>query len=223
MVPQAEWQARCRRIAELRSWQGERRELLQTRVAVELEAFDEPRQEVGSEQQPGLRYDEGLGRRRPTFSPAAGTYGVAQTVSISDSTSGASIYYTTNDSTPTTSSTKYSTTIKVSSTETLKAIAVATGHSNSAVATASYTITPVTAMPTFSPAAGTYGVAQTVSISDSTSGASIYYTTNDSTPTTSSTKYSTTIKVSSTETLKAIAVATGHSVSAVASSIYIIQ
>ena len=48
----------------------------------------------------------------PTFSPAAGTYSGAQSVTISDATSGATIYYTTNGTTPTTSSTKYTGTIR---------------------------------------------------------------------------------------------------------------
>ena len=62
-------------------------------------------------------------------------------MSISDATSGATIYYTTNGTTPTTSSAVYTGPITVSSTETLKAIAVATGDTNSAVASAAYTIT----------------------------------------------------------------------------------
>jgi hypothetical protein len=92
----------------------------------------------------------------PTFSPVAGTYTAAQTVSISDSTSGATIYYTTNGSTPSTSSTVYSGAITVSSTETLEAIATATGYSTSAVATGAYTISiptnPVPAISGISPA-----------------------------------------------------------------------
>ena len=226
-------------------------------------------------------------------------------MSISDATSGATIYYTTNGTTPTTSSTQYTGPITVSTTETLQAIAVATGDTNSAVASATYTITrdgchadlltrrrdlylgavgehlrcdlrrnhllhdqrnyadhildPVhrpdygehdgdaggdrgshgrhqqrgsrrpptpshatVATPTFSPAAGTYSSAQSVTISDATSGATIYYTTNGTTPTTSSTQYTGPITVSSTETLEAIAVATGDTNSAVASATYTI-
>jgi hypothetical protein len=160
----------------------------------------------------------------PTFSPAAGTYSTTQTVTISDATAGATIYYTTNGTAPTTSSTKYTGAITVSATETLEAIAIATGYSNSAVATATYTIGAATTLPapTFSPAAGTYSTSQTVTISDATAGTTIYYTTNGTTPTTSSTKYTGAITVSATETIEAIAVETGYSNSAMATATYTI-
>ena len=80
----------------------------------------------------------------PTFSPAAGTYASAQSVTISDATSGATIYYTTNGTTPTTSSTVYSAPITVSATETVEAIATASGYTTSAVGTAAYTISGTT-------------------------------------------------------------------------------
>ena len=76
----------------------------------------------------------------PTFSPAAGTYTSAQNVTISTTTTGASIYYTKDGSTPTASSTPYTGAIAVSSTTTIKAIAVKEGNDDSDVATATYTI-----------------------------------------------------------------------------------
>jgi glucosylceramidase len=163
----------------------------------------------------------------PTFSPAPGTYTAAQSVSLSDTTTGASIYYTTNGSAPTTSSTLYTpgTPIAVSATTTINAIALAPGYTNSAVATGTYTINiPTVATPTFSPATGSFSAAQSVTISDTTTGASIYYTTDGSTPTTSSTLFSPSspIAVSSTTTINAIAVATGYLNSTVATGTYTI-
>ena len=157
----------------------------------------------------------------PTFSPAAGTYTSTQMVSISDSTSGATIYYTTNGSTPTTASAVYSSAITVSETETLKAIGTHSGDTNSSVGSAKYTIKVAT--PTFSPGAGTYTATQTITISDATSGANIYYTTNGSTPTTASTHYTSPVSVSVSQTLKALATHTGDTNSAVGSAVYTIQ
>jgi hypothetical protein len=81
----------------------------------------------------------------PTFSPAPGTYTASQSVSLSDTASGATLYYTTDGSTPTTSSTKYTTPILLSATTTIKAVAAASGYNNSAVASGTYTIskTPI--------------------------------------------------------------------------------
>ena len=159
----------------------------------------------------------------PTFSLVSGTYPTAQSVAISDATSGASIYYTTNGATPTTSSAICSGPITVSSSETLEAIAVETGYANSTVATATYTIASVLPAPTFSVAGGTFTSAQSVSISDATTGRTIYYTTNGTVPTTTSAVYTGPITVSSNETLEAIAVETGYTNSAVATATYTIN
>jgi hypothetical protein len=160
----------------------------------------------------------------PIFSPAQGTYTSVQSVTITDSTTGAAIYYTTNGTTPTASSTKYIGAISVSATETIEAIAIAPGFANSIVSTATYTINlAAAATPVISPTAGTYSATQSVTITDSTAGATIYYTINGTTPTASSTLYSGAISVSATETVEAIAVASGFSNSAVASAIYTIS
>ena len=77
----------------------------------------------------------------PTFSPAGGTYTATQTVALSDSTPGATIYYTTDGSIPTTSSSVYSVPITAAATTQINAIAVASGYSNSDLASSTYTIT----------------------------------------------------------------------------------
>ena len=84
----------------------------------------------------------------PTFSPAAGTYSSTQSVAISTSTSGATICYTSDGSTPTadgagtcTHGTTYTTAVSVATTLTLKAIASKSGYTDSGVASALYTIT----------------------------------------------------------------------------------
>ena len=165
----------------------------------------------------------GTAAAAPTFSVAAGTYAAAQTVALADATTGATIYYTTNGTTPATASTKYTAPITVSATETIEAIAAVAGYTNSAVASAKYTIETPAATPVFSVAAGTYAAAQSVSISDATAGAAIYYTTNGTAPTTASAKYVGVISVAATETLKAIAAAAGYTNSAVASATYTIE
>jgi hypothetical protein len=87
-----------------------------------------------------------------------------------------------------------------------------------------YTVESKTATPEFSPKAGTYTGAQNISIKDTDSGAVIYYTTNGTTPTTSSPQYTgTAIAVGSTETLKALAIAPAYALSAVRSGVYTID
>jgi len=78
----------------------------------------------------------------PMFSVAPGTYTATQTVTISDAMAGAIIYYTTDGTAPTVTSTTYTTPVIVSSTETLMATASAPGDALSPVASASYTIVP---------------------------------------------------------------------------------
>lgn len=74
-----------------------------------------------------------------TFNVVTRTYAADQSVTVSCATSRASIYYTSDGSTPGSSSTRPTSAIKVFSTSTPKAIAVATDNTNSAIATAAYT------------------------------------------------------------------------------------
>ncbi len=80
----------------------------------------------------------------PTFAPSPGTYTSTQQVSISDSTPGTSIYYTTDGSAPLISSTNYNGAITVSSSETITAMALAPGYLQSLAAVGTYIISSLT-------------------------------------------------------------------------------
>ena len=166
---------------------------------------------------------------KPTFAPPGGPFSTPQPVTITSTTPGAKIYYTTDGSTPTTGSNAYTTAVAVSSTETIQAIATAPGYTTSALATAAYTITQIPATaPAFSPVAGTYSAPPPLSVTifSTTPGSTIYYTTDGSTPTTTTSNtvfaYTTPVPVSANETIKAIAAATGYTTSPVGSATYTI-
>ena len=144
----------------------------------------------------------------PTISPGSGTFTGTRSVTLSDTLSGATIYYTTDGTTPTASSPVYGNTpLAVSTNETITAIASASGYLQSASASATYTSTNTTSNPVFSLGGGTYSGAQTLKLTDSSSGAAIYYTTDGSTPTSSSAMYSQPLTIPASETVRAIAVA----------------
>ena len=133
------------------------------------------------------------------------------TVSIVCATEGATIYYTTNGNTPTTSSTPYTGPLTEDvSGKTIKAIAVKSGMINSDVGSGS--VTMQCAKPVFTRS----GNSLTITCPFPTSGVKIYYTKNDGDPTPSSTQYSGAITVAENDVIKAIAIATGYNNSAVA-------
>jgi hypothetical protein len=144
----------------------------------------------------------------PTFSTPGGTYQAYKSITITDATPGASIYYTVTGVTPTIYSTQYTGPISVNRNMTLEAVAAVPGGPAGSVATASYTFVPAVA-PAFSKAAGVYQGTQSIAISDATTAASIYYTVTGVTPTTSSTRYTGPVTVSSNMTLKAVAAVPG--------------
>jgi hypothetical protein len=157
----------------------------------------------------------------PTITPNGGSFTNSVQVTLQSATSGATIYYTTNGSTPTTSSTQYSSPFTLSATATIRAMAVASGYSNSSVSSATFTkSTPTAATPTITPNGGSFTSSQQVTLQTSTPGAVIYYTTNGSTPTTGSTQYSSPFTLSATATVRAMAVASGYSNSSVSSATF---
>ncbi|MED3562227.1 fibronectin type III domain-containing protein [Bacillus xiapuensis] len=136
--------------------------------------------------------------------PSSGTYNATQNVTLSVVPSGATIYYTTNGSTPTTSSSVYNSPIAVSTNTTIKFFAQDGSGNATSVQTATYTIDTVAPVVTISPVAGTYNATQSVTITSNEG--TIYYTVDGTTPTVSSTVYSTPISVSATQTIKYLVV-----------------
>ena len=111
----------------------------------------------------------------PTMDPGAGTYTQSVQVTMSSSTPNSTIYYSTDGSDALDRIDPLSAPITLTTSETLKAIAVASGFIQSTATTNAYVISTQTATPIFTPPAGSYATAQTVSITDSTAGAVIYY------------------------------------------------
>ena len=157
----------------------------------------------------------------PSFSIGTGTFSAPFTVTISEASTCAAVYYTTDGSTPTTASAVYSSPISISKTTTLQAIAECPESGSSAVSSATYTFSlSVPNPPSFSIGTGTFSAPFTVTISEASTCATVYYTTDGSTPTTASAVYSSPISISTTTMLKAIAECSGGSSSSVSSATY---
>ena len=145
----------------------------------------------------------------PVFDPVAGEYLNSQTIAITCATAGATIHYTTDGTDPTVSDPAYSSPIAISHGMTLKAIAAADGHLDSEIASATYTI-PQTAAPTVYPAAGTYTIGTPIQLFQAEVGQKFYYTTDGSTPTTSSTLYTGPLSLTADMTLKVLTTRSGY-------------
>ena len=108
----------------------------------------------------------------------------------------------------------------------MKAIATASGNATSAVASAAYTVQQPAATPVITPAAGTYTTSVSVTITDASSGASIYYTSDGTTPSPgvgTTKQYTASFSLTASVTVKAIASGGGFANSAVASNAYTVQ
>jgi hypothetical protein len=159
----------------------------------------------------------------PIIKPAAGTYAAPLTVTITDQTKNATIYYSVNGG----AGTEYTHAITVEETETITAYATASGDTKSSTTSAIYTIEPVVPEPAFMPKGGKYGAEQYVALEDTTTikVVTIHYTLDGSDPLTSSTakKYAgTKIAIAKTATIKAAATAPGCIDSPVRSETYTI-
>ncbi|MCM1170062.1 MAG: chitobiase/beta-hexosaminidase C-terminal domain-containing protein [Bacteroides sp.] len=122
--------------------------------------------------------DPGVTVAAPTFNPAGGEVEPNSKVMITCATNGATIHYTTDNSTPSASSTEYTTPIEITEAVTIKAIAVLDGK-ESEVAEAAYTIKqPLSVTVTFNPVSGSKvppGTTFTVSGTHNDAGNGMFY------------------------------------------------
>lgn len=156
----------------------------------------------------------------PTINPASGTYNTQQNITISTTTPGATIRYTLDGTNPSqTNGIIYTGSFVVSENKVVKAIAYKSGMTDSTIAIRTYYIRAAT--PTFSVPTGTYYNDQNVTISTTTTGASIYYTLDGSDPTpTNGTLYTGPVLINKSATLKAVAYKDNMELSPVASATY---
>jgi uncharacterized repeat protein (TIGR03803 family) len=158
----------------------------------------------------------------PTIIPGSSVFVSSESVTLSDVTPSASMYYTTDGTTPTTSSTLYTGPIMITETEQIQAIASADNYVTSLPASAQFTLAAQLPTPTISPNGGPSASAPTVSFSDAANGATVsyYYTTDSSVPSTGSTLYTAPFSVPASAKVSVIAVAPGWVNSPVASAVF---
>ena len=161
----------------------------------------------------------------PEFSPAGGYYEEPVQVTITTTTEGAEIRYTTDGSEPTQTSTLFTAPISVSKITTIKARAFHPDFNPSIIVSATYQFPGVdqVAKPTFTPESGSYADVS-VTINCATPGASIYYTLNGNEPTEQDMLFEEPIEMpEGTTILKAKAFKTGMDPSVVATASYIVE
>lgn len=154
---------------------------------------------------------------------ANGAFAGSTTVTITCDTTAASIYYTTDGSEPSAENgTLYNGAIDVTNSVTIKAIALKDGCVPSAVVTKKLTNTSCVEIPVLSVPAGDFWNTITVFVTGATSGATYYYTTDGTEPSSSSSKYvaSTGIKIDATTNLKVVGTKSGLANSSVVSAEY---
>ena len=162
------------------------------------------------------------------LNPGTGTYSAGQLVTMTNTTSGAAIYYTTDGTVPVfgNANTKlYSAPVAVNASQTIRAISYKNSAQDGAVAVGFYTI-PTVSNPVFSPVAGVCASPCSITITTPTAGAAIYYTTTGNNPVvgTGFTKlYTGPVAITGATTFKAIGVLSGMLNSSVVTANYTVS
>jgi len=142
----------------------------------------------------------------PVMTPGGGTYAAAQTVTLTTTSPGTRIHYTTNGIEPTVADPSVASggTVTIAASSTLRARVFRDGWTPSDASLATYWLTLGTvAMPTFTPPGGTYTSPQTVAIGSTTPGATIRYTADGAEPAWQSALYAGPVTVATDAVLKA--------------------
>jgi len=157
----------------------------------------------------------------PVFSLPSGKYTGGISVALSDASPHAILHYTLDGSTPGASSPIYAGPISIPSGYiTISAVAIENGSAMSWLAQATYSIVAQAPAPLISPAPGAYPVGQLITITDANAAATIRYTTDGSTPTSTSNWYHGPIALAGSAVIKALAITSGEAASNVSSAIY---
>jgi alpha-tubulin suppressor-like RCC1 family protein len=158
----------------------------------------------------------------PTMAPSGGSYTSSQTVTLSTTTPGATVHYTTDGVEPGPAD-PAGTTVVVDRSLTLRAAGFRAGWTTSQTIVQTYWLSlGAAAAPAFSPPGGAYDVAQTVSVSSATSGAAIRYTLDGTEPSLSSAAYVSPLVISAGATIRARAFKVDHTPSATSTAVYTI-
>jgi sugar lactone lactonase YvrE len=116
----------------------------------------------------------------PAIAPVTGSIAKATTITITSPVKDSALYYTTNGTLPTTSSSKYTEPFSVAKTAVITAFATISGQPNTGASVSAYLYVPA---PAITPGTETIHKATSVTINDADTKAQIYYTTDGSDPT----------------------------------------
>ena len=155
------------------------------------------------------------------INPAGGIYNSNQIVTLNMSEPGA-IYFTFDDSNPTTSSYKYKNPITLTSNTTLKYISIDLAGNQSQIYTQTYTIDTIPPTASSNPPEGFYNSPKIITLNMNEPG-TIYFTLDGSNPSTSCSEYYTPITITTTTDLKYLAVDLANNTSPIYSDIYTID